>query len=126
MPADRDAFVDEKKLLACIHCGLCLPACPTHIVSGQEMPSPRGRLYLMRAVDEGRLEATSETFAQHEWSCLVCRACETACPSGVEFGYLMEQTRERLNAINEPPAVKRFIYGKLLSDRSMLRTLHWA
>jgi glycolate oxidase iron-sulfur subunit len=126
MPADRDAFVDEKKLLACIHCGLCLPACPTHIISGHEMPSPRGRLYLMRAVNERRLEATSETFAQHEWSCLVCRACETACPSGVEFGYLMEQTRERLNAIHEPPALKKYIYTKLLSDRSQLRVLHWA
>jgi glycolate oxidase iron-sulfur subunit len=126
MPADRDAFVDEKKLLACIHCGLCLPACPTHIISGHEMPSPRGRLYLMRAVDEGRLEATSETFAEHEWSCLVCRACETACPSGVEFGYLMEQTRKRLNAIHEPPALKRFIYSKLLSSKPLLRSLHWA
>ncbi|HET6513005.1 MAG TPA: (Fe-S)-binding protein [Candidatus Kapabacteria bacterium] len=126
MPADRDAFVDEKKLLACIHCGLCLPACPTHIISGQEMPSPRGRLYLMRAVDEGRLESSSETFAEHEWSCLVCRACETACPSGVEFGYLMEQTRERLNQVHEPPATKRFIYSKLLNDASKLRALHWA
>jgi glycolate oxidase iron-sulfur subunit len=126
MPADRDAFVDEKKLLACIHCGLCLPACPTHIISGHEMPSPRGRLYLMRAVDEGRLEASSETFAEHEWSCLVCRACETACPSGVEFGYLMEQTRERLNSTHEPPAFKKFIYTKLLSSRSLLRTLHWS
>lgn len=125
MPASRDAFVDEKKLLACIHCGLCLPACPTHIISGQEMPSPRGRLYLMRAVDEGRLEADSKTFAEHEWSCLVCRACETACPSGVEFGYLMEQTREKLNAIHEPPAIKRFIYTKLLSSKPLLKALHW-
>lgn len=89
------------------------------------MPSPRGRLYLMRAVDEGRLEASSETFAEHEWSCLVCRACETACPSGVEFGYLMEQTRERLNAIHQPPALKKYIYSTLLSSRTRLRTLHW-
>lgn len=126
MPADRDAFVDERKLLACIHCGLCLPACPTHIVSGHEMPSPRGRLYLMRAVDEGRLDAASDPFAEHEWSCLVCRACETACPSGVEFGYLMEQTRERLNAIHKPPELKRFIYTKLLSSKPLLRSLHWA
>jgi glycolate oxidase iron-sulfur subunit len=89
------------------------------------MPSPRGRLYLMRAVDEGRLDARDESFATHEWTCLVCRACETACPSGVEFGYLMEQTRERLNEIHEPPALKRYIYTKLLPSRSRLRVLHW-
>lgn len=64
-------------------------------------------------------------FAEHELSCLVCRACETACPSGVEFGYLMEQTRERLNEIRKPPVIKRFIYTKLLPSRSKLQVVHW-
>jgi glycolate oxidase iron-sulfur subunit len=100
-----------------------LPSCPTHVISGHEMPSPRGRLYLMRAVTEGRLSAADPDMAAHEWTCLVCRACETACPSGVEFGYLMEQTRERLNEQHRPPLLKRFIYTRLLSSRPLLRIM---
>lgn len=123
LPAFRDGFVDEKKLLACIHCGLCLPACPTHVISGLEMPSPRGRLYLMRSVVEGRMTPADDAFAEHQWSCLVCRACETACPSGVEFGYLMEETRERLNETRPPHWFKRYIYTTLLSSRAQLRLL---
>lgn len=121
--ASREGFVDEKKLLACIHCGLCLPSCPTHVISGHEMPSPRGRLYLMRAVAEDRLPSTDPYLATHEWTCLVCRACETACPSGVEFGYLMEQTREQLNATRRPSILKRFIYTRLLPNRTLLKAM---
>ena len=68
--------------LDCVHCGLCLSACPTYRVLGNEMDSPRGRIYLMRALDEGRAEIT-DTFVEHMFRCLDCRACETACPSGV-------------------------------------------
>ena len=90
-----ETFADRsKKLEACIHCGLCLEACPTYLVTGEEMSSPRGRIYLMKALEDGRIKATNEKFIEHENSCLVCRSCETACPSGVEFGILMEQTRE--------------------------------
>lgn len=85
--------LDAKKLEACIHCGLCLEACPTYIETGEEMSSPRGRLYLMKAYQEGSIKSSDLSFYEHELSCLVCRSCETACPSGVEFGYLMEQTR---------------------------------
>ncbi|HEV8202966.1 MAG TPA: heterodisulfide reductase-related iron-sulfur binding cluster [Pyrinomonadaceae bacterium] len=86
----------EDKLLACIHCGLCLEACPTYVITGNENDGPRGRLYLMRAVAEGRLENTSPAFATHIDRCLGCRACEQVCPAGVEYGQLLEGSREVL------------------------------
>ncbi|HWF89940.1 MAG TPA: heterodisulfide reductase-related iron-sulfur binding cluster, partial [Pyrinomonadaceae bacterium] len=86
----------EDKLLACIHCGLCLEACPTYVITGNENDGPRGRIYLMRAVAEGRIEKTSNAFATHIDRCLGCRACEQACPAGVEYGQLLEASREVL------------------------------
>ena len=79
----------------CIHCGFCLPTCPTYAVLGVEMDSPRGRIYQMQAVAEGRM-AISPDFVEHMYCCLGCRACETACPSGVQFGKLIEAAREQI------------------------------
>ncbi len=79
----------------CIHCGFCLPTCPTYAVLGVEMDSPRGRIYQMQAIAEGRM-AISPEFVEHMYCCLGCRACETACPSGVQFGKLIEAAREHI------------------------------
>jgi glycolate oxidase iron-sulfur subunit len=76
----------------CVHCGLCLQACPTYVTLGNEADSPRGRIYLMRAHEEGKQPNTA-AFREHLDLCLVCRACETACPSGVQFGSMMEEFR---------------------------------
>ncbi len=87
---------EEQKLLACIHCGLCLEACPTYVITGDENDGPRGRLYLMRAVGEGRLASDSTAFERHIDRCLGCRACEQVCPAGVEYGQLLEAARGEL------------------------------
>ena len=80
-------------LQRCVHCGFCLPTCPTYAVLGVEMDSPRGRIRLMETVWQGRVDVKSDPFERHMYGCLDCRACETACPSGVEFGKLMEGAR---------------------------------
>ena len=86
-------FLDENKALACIHCGLCLGACPTYLQTGNENESPRGRIYIMRALQAGRLPV-DDASVRHIDLCLGCRACEVACPSGVQYGGLLEQTRD--------------------------------
>ena len=103
---------DTAKLDACVHCGFCLPACPTWSRLGDEADSPRGRLHLMRAVHEGRLDPGADAFQTHIDRCLGCRACETVCPSGVEYGLLLEEAR--VAALSARPAP--------LLTRALLRT----
>jgi glycolate dehydrogenase iron-sulfur subunit len=101
-----------EALRACVHCGICLPQCPTYRVLGEEMDSPRGRLYLMRAVAEGRAQM-SDTVVRHLDLCLGCRACETACPSGVRFGSLLEATRAQIERRGRP--WRRRLFASALS-----------
>ena len=80
----------------CVHCGLCLSSCPTYRETGLEMFSPRGRIYLMKAVSEERIGMDSEVFQQQMSACLNCRACEAVCPSGVQYGQILEAARTQI------------------------------
>ena len=88
-------FTMSDGLQQCIHCGMCLEACPTYRITGLETESPRGRIHLMQALFEGRIEPVPETRV-HLDRCLACRACEAVCPSGVQYGRLIETTRADL------------------------------
>ncbi len=89
--------VDYQATLDCVHCGLCLPHCPTYQETGRESSSPRGRIYLMRGVAEGRLPL-DEHVTYEMGFCLACRACESACPAGVRYGHLVETMRAEIDA----------------------------
>jgi glycolate oxidase iron-sulfur subunit len=105
---------EEKKYLECIHCGLCLPSCPTYLEIGNEMDSPRGRIYLIRMADEGKISIT-DSFVKHMEACLLCRACETACPSGVQFGSLMEKARGQVARKYKRPLAQKVFRRFILS-----------
>ncbi len=105
----------KERLLPCVHCGFCLPACPTYTRLGNEADSPRGRLHLMKAVVEGRLDAGSEAFRTHIDRCLGCRACEPVCPSGVEYGTLLELARHTATSKVPPGWLTRGLLAVMAS-----------
>lgn len=113
LPLDARSYAQAS---ACIHCGLCLPACPTYTETGLEAESPRGRLHLMKAMADGRIDAT-DNVVEHLDQCLNCRACETACPSGVVYHEVIEQTRTLLaddRPADERRALLRWVCSNVL------------
>ena len=115
--------VDYELLFDCVHCGLCLEACPTYILTRSEMDSPRGRIYQMKALAEGRLDLDADV-VHHLDFCLGCRGCETACPSGVHYGALIEQTRAWVESNYRrrfSDRLQRWIVGALFPYPARLR-----
>jgi len=121
---DAKAIVDYVGTLDCIHCGLCVSSCPTWKLTGVESSSPRGRIHLMRAVAEGELEPDADYVEEMEF-CLLCRHCESVCPSGVRFGALMEAARDGITRDVGRPLAARFArwfgFRVLLPHRTLLR-----
>lgn len=115
-----------QDILRCVHCGLCLNHCPTYVELGLETESPRGRLYLMRAVSQGRIPV-SENVVRHLDLCLQCRNCQAVCPSGVRYGQIMEEARaEILRDGRRAPAswrASRFVLRRFFSHPERLRYL---
>jgi glycolate oxidase iron-sulfur subunit len=108
----------------CVHCGLCTASCPTYVMTGDENDSPRGRIYLMRAVVDGRA-AVTEKVRHHLGLCLDCRACETACPSGVQYGKLVEPFKvameQSADGDDRPPLLLRILLRHLFPYPNRLR-----
>jgi len=124
MPSTGVASLDLAELYNCVHCGLCLNQCPTYRVLRLEPESPRGRIHLVKAAAEGRIEL-NERFKEHMYLCLLCRACETACPSGVQYGRIAETAREHLGppGSNFARSVQYFVFRQLLPYSRRLRIL---
>jgi glycolate oxidase iron-sulfur subunit len=101
----------------CVHCGFCLPACPTYLVTGDEGHSPRGRIVLMRALERGEVDASDPALREHLDACLGCRGCEPACPSGVEYGRGLETAREQLFTQRGLPPLARAVLGVFRHER---------
>src|SRR5579864_1704028 len=101
-----------EKSLKCIRCGFCLDACPTFRLTGNEADSPRGRVYLMRSVTEGAIPLDAGV-RDHLDACLGCRACETACPSGVEYAQILEHFRARMETAGVRPSQQSFARHQL-------------
>jgi Fe-S oxidoreductase len=116
------AALDLPELYQCVHCGLCLNQCPTYRVLHLEPESPRGRIHLVKAAADGRIEL-NDRFKEHLYLCLLCRACETACPSGVQYGHIAETAREMLGppGSNFARAIQNFVFTRLLPYPKRLR-----
>lgn len=119
---DAPDTLDYNNLLACIRCGACLPVCPTYNTDLLEIQSPRGRVQLMRQVEEGLL-SPSETFMEHMYHCLDCRACQSVCPTGVRIGEQVLRARVQVERGKKQPIVKKLGLDFALGDQRRLEAL---
>src|SRR5205814_3553803 len=110
--ADPDTAASEKILRACVHCGFCTATCPTYVLLGDELDSPRGRIYLIKEMLEKDRPPTGEV-VKHIDRCLSCLACMTTCPSGVNYMHLVDQARVRIERNYARPLSDRLLRGVL-------------
>src|SRR5262249_21603591 len=114
-PLRGGPLMAERKLIdQCVHCGFCLPACPTYQSWGEEMDSPRGRIYLMKSLAEGK-ERLSDAVVRHFDRCLGCMGCVAACPSGVAYDALIEQTRAEVEHGHRRPLADRLFRAMIFA-----------
>ncbi|MDI3340400.1 MAG: (Fe-S)-binding protein [Sphaerobacter sp.] len=110
---------------SCVHCGLCLPSCPTYVMTRRERSSPRGRIWLMKEVSEGKLDLLDPLFEEEMYLCLNCRACEAVCPSGVKYGEIVEASRAQIEQARQPaPKVRllrKLVFHFLFTDMRRFR-----
>jgi glycolate oxidase iron-sulfur subunit len=116
--------VSAELLAACIHCGMCLPACPTYLATGRELESPRGRIYLLSLLEKGEV-GPEPRLVEHIDSCLGCLGCVSACPSGVEYGKILDQSRPLIAACKNQTLrrLMRFVFSRVLPDYKFLQFL---
>ncbi|MCL5962481.1 MAG: (Fe-S)-binding protein [Chloroflexi bacterium] len=123
-PIAPEEIPTYEQILSCMRCGLCLSVCPTYRETGIETQSPRGRVALMRAVADGRLEE-SPNFIEHMYHCLECRACQTVCPSGVKVGELVVARRSEIEGKRSQPFLKSFVLNSLVPYPERLEMAAW-
>ena len=125
--ADPDIAEADKILRACVHCGFCTATCPTYVLLGDELDSPRGRIYLIKEMLEKDRPPTAEV-VKHIDRCLSCLACMTTCPSGVNYMHLVDQARVRIEKQFRRPLIERILRGVLawvLPDPTLFRASMW-
>src|SRR6266702_2800414 len=121
--ADPQNYASEKILRACVHCGFCTATCPTYVLLGDELDSPRGRIYLIKDMLEADAPATPEV-VKHIDRCLSCLACMTTCPSGVHYMHLVDHAREHIEQTYRRPIIDRALRGllaRVLPDVGLFR-----
>ena len=110
--ADPDMAASEAVIRKCVHCGFCTATCPTYVILGDELDSPRGRIYLMKDMLEQAREPTAEV-VKHVDRCLSCLSCMTTCPSGVNYMHLVDHARAYIEETYRRPLADRFLRGLL-------------
>src|SRR3954471_16157030 len=122
---DPQVAESEKILRACVHCGFCTATCPTYVLLGDELDSPRGRIYLMKDMLENRREPSAEV-VKHIDRCLSCLSCMTTCPSGVNYMHLVDHARAYIHENYERPRAERFFRSVLAAILPYPERFRWA
>jgi glycolate oxidase iron-sulfur subunit len=121
-----DVQISEQVLRSCVHCGFCNATCPTYLLTGNELEGPRGRIYLIKSVLEGRIGPGQDGVVAHIDNCLGCLACETTCPSGVVYSRLLEEVRPRLEEMYRRPLADRLVRFLLIRLLPYPKRFRWA